>query len=265
MLARIEPYWGAIVTTLDVGSGTEGFILRDLVAEPDSELLEQVYRRVLAPAFDPNEVESLEEIQLQVEDGKILRMLAEFDAGGEPVAVITSDWYARARVLLIGYLAVREDLRGQGLGTDLIYKALLKWITDLQPALGVAEVEDPRYNAASDFGDPVARLRLYDRLGARIIGVPYFQPRLGAESHRVHHLMLMAFAVNGEVITDDSPQSVPTAPIGQFLKDYFAAAEGVVPTDAEFLELKNAVLNLPEAPLLHADELHRLPTVKETE
>jgi GNAT superfamily N-acetyltransferase len=249
------------VAVFDFGNGRSG-VIRDLVAEPDSVLLEKVYRRVLSPAFQPDEVESLEEISAQVADGSILRMLAVFDAGGEPIAVITADWYSRGRVLLIGYLAVREDLRGQGIGTSLIYQAVLKWITDLKPVLGVAEVEDPRYFTVSSTGDPEARLRLYGRLGGRILGVPYFQPKLDEGSQRVHHLMLMAFVADSMLITETAAESVPAEPIGIFLEDYFEAAEGPQALDdPEFLELKKAVLSLGTVPLLHASELDRLPAL----
>ena len=132
------------------------FVLRDLVTEPDDALLGRLYHRVLEPALKPGELEPLEVIRQQAADGDILRMQAEIDAESEPLAVITSDWYARSEVLLIGYLAVREDLRGRGIGTKLIEAAASKWIIDPCPALAVAEVEDPRYFQPSDTGDPVA-------------------------------------------------------------------------------------------------------------
>jgi predicted N-acetyltransferase YhbS len=249
------------VTTFDFGNGKTG-VIRDLVAEPDSALLEKIYRRVLSSAFQADEVESLEEISAQVADGSILRMLAVFDEGGDPIAVITADWYSRGGVLLIGYLAVREDLRGQGIGTSLIYQAVMKWIIDLKPVLGVAEVEDPRYFSISSTGDPEARLRLYGRLGGRILGVPYFQPSLEEGSQRVHHLMLMAFVVDSTLITETAAESVPAEPIGTFLEDYFEAAEGPQALeDPEFLELKKVVLGLPAVPLLHVNELDRLPAL----
>jgi hypothetical protein len=126
----------------------------------------------------------------------------------------------------------------------------------------VAEVEDPRYFSVSETGDPQARLRLYDRLGAKIVGVPYFQPRLEEGANRVQHLMLMAFVLNGAVITESADRSVPTAPVAAFLEDYFAAYEGLeVLQDPEFRRLRDAVASTPQAPLLGADELDRLPVL----
>lgn len=243
------------------GHEEDGLILRDLVQEPDDALLSELYRRVLEPAFQTGELEPLEVIRAQIADGRIIRVLAYFGADSEPVAAITSDWYARSEVLLIGYLAVRPDRRGRGIGTRLVADAAAEW-TQLGPVLTVAEAEDPRFYQASDTGDPVARLRLYERLGGRIIGVPYFQPKLADDLERVHHMLLMAFGVDSRLLTEVQVLSVPTGPIGVFLEEYFAAAEGPQALrDAEFLKLKEGVLSTPEAPLLRVDELDRLPAL----
>jgi GNAT superfamily N-acetyltransferase len=242
----------------------DGFVIHDLVAEPDDALLSAVYDRVLEPSFAVGELEPLEIIRDQVTDPRhILRMLAYFGADGAPVAVMTCDWYARSRVALIGYLAVRPDLRRRGTGTKLIGHATGQWAAELNPALGLAEVENPRLYQGSDngdTGDPVDRLRLYESLGGRVISVPYFQPKLADELERVHGLMLMAFVVNGRPLAEVAVDSVPTAPIGVFLDEYFEAAEGPPPPqDAEFLNLKARVLSTPEAPLLTSGELDRIP------
>jgi GNAT superfamily N-acetyltransferase len=237
-----------------------GFVLRDLVSDPDDALLSAVYDQVLKPSFAVGELEPLEIIRGQVTDPRhILRMLAYFGPDGAPVAVMTCDWYKRSAVMLVGYLAVRQDLRRQGTGTRLIEHAARTWTTELSPALSVAEVENPRRVQPSHTGNPVDRLRLYESLGGRVIGVPYFQPRLADDLERVHNLMLMAFAVNARLLAEVPLDSVPTAPIGVFLDEYFAAAEGAPPTDAEFLNLKARVLSAPKAPLLRAEELDRLP------
>jgi GNAT superfamily N-acetyltransferase len=245
-----------------MSSEASALLLRDLVREPDNALLDEIYQRIMVPAFREEEREPLESIRQQVEDPRTLRMLAYFDADSNPVAVITSDWYTRSGVVLIGYLAVRQDLRGQGVGTDLCLRAVSQWKTELNPVLAVAEVEDPRYFKSSpSTGDPEARVRLYERLGGRIIAVPYFQPSVAKDMPRVHHLMLMAFAANGELLSDVAVESVPTAPIGVFLEEYIEAAEGPGSlADPEFLELKRRVLSTPEVPLLGAEELDRLPT-----
>jgi GNAT superfamily N-acetyltransferase len=250
----------------DADAAGSSLVLRDLVAEPDDALFSAVYDRVLVPAFAVGELEPLEVIRAQVTDPRhILRMLACFGADAEPVAVITSDWYSRSGVMLIGYLAVRPDLRRQGTGTKLIERAVVKWNAELSPALAVAEVEDPRQFQGSDAGDadtgnPADRLRLYESLGARVIGVPYFQPKLSDDLERVHGLMLMAFGVDGRLLGDVKVDSVPTEPIGAFLDEYFEATEGPPPPqDAEFVNLKARVLSTAEAPLLRADELDRLP------
>lgn len=234
--------------------------LRDLVREPDDQLYVTAYNTVLKPAFQADELEPLEVIRDQIIDGSVLQMLVALDESAVPIGVITADWYSRGGVALIGYLAIREDLRGQGLGTTLTKQASERWMTLLKPAITVAEVEDPRYFQASSFGDPNARLRLYERLGARIIGLPYFQPRLTPESNRVHHLMLMAFTVGTSPAAEISPAQVPTDPLVKSLEDYFGITEGAEAlTDPEFLALKAAYQRKPTAPLLRGTELDQIP------
>jgi GNAT superfamily N-acetyltransferase len=234
--------------------------LCDLVREPDDRLFVTAYNSVLKPAFQADELEPLDVIRDQIIDGSVLQMLVALDESHVPVGVITADWYSRGGVALIGYLAIREDLRGQGLGTTITRQATERWAAELQPALSVAEVEDPRYFQASSFGDPNARLRLYERLGGRIIGLPYFQPRLTPESNRVYHLMLMAFTVGASPAAEISSAQVPTDPLVKFLEDYFGVTEGAEAlTDPEFLALKAAYQREPTAALLRATELDQIP------
>jgi GNAT superfamily N-acetyltransferase len=234
---------------------TPVFELRDLVRAPDPELLAAVYERVLAPAFDEDELESLEEITEQVADGTRLRMLAALGPGGEPVGAVTSDWYPDAGVLLIGYLAVSAASRGGGVGGRIMSRALAGWTDELRPELCLAEVEDPRFFPVTEHGDPSARVRFYERLGGRIVALPYFQPRLAADTNRVHHLMLMSLLPQSA----DANQ-VRTAPLATFLDQYFSSCEGPgVFDEPDFRALRETVLSKPAAELLTGAELDRLP------
>lgn len=229
--------------------------LRDLVREPDAALLAAVYERVLRPAFDEDEVESLAEISDQVAEGTRLRMLAAVDPSGEPLAVVTSDWYPDARVLLIGYLAVSANSRGGGIGGGILSRALADWADELRPELCLAEVEDPRYFPVTEHGDPRARVRFYERLGGRVVALPYFQPRLAADTQRVQHLMLMSLLPQ-----PDGADRVSTAPIALFLDGYFASCEGPeVFDEPDFRALREQVLREPTVELLSGAELDRLP------
>jgi hypothetical protein len=232
------------------------FELRDLVREPDPELLAAVYERVLVPAFDENERESLEELAAQVAEGSRLRMLAALGTDGEPLAVVTSDWYPEAAVLLIGYLAVSAANRGGGVGGVIVTRALADWTAQLHPELCLAEVEDPRFFPVTAHGDPKARVRFYERLGGSVIALPYFQPRLAAGTSRVQHLMLMSLIPQPAGV-----RHVPTAPLAVFLDQYFSACEGpAVFDEPDFRALREAVLSEPTAELLTGAELDRLPS-----
>lgn len=231
------------------------FELRDLVREPDPELLAAVYERVLAPAFDENELESLEEIGEQVAEGTRLRMLAAFGPDGEPLAAVTSDWYPDAGVMLIGYLAVSSASRGGGMGSGILREALAAWTEELRPELCLAEVEDPRFFPVTEHGDPKARVRFYEKLGGRIVALPYFQPALEAGGKRVQHLMLMSLLPQPAGV-----ERVPTAPLAPFLDGYFSTCEGPeVFDEPDYRALREAVLREPTAELLTGEELDRLP------
>ncbi|MDD9206930.1 hypothetical protein PU560_10695, partial [Georgenia sp. 10Sc9-8] len=64
-----------------------------------------VYRQLLVPAFRPEELISLEELQAAYgptgSDPSIVVM-----AGGRPVAVMLGEWYVERHVLLLCYLSV---------------------------------------------------------------------------------------------------------------------------------------------------------------
>lgn len=231
------------------------FELRDLVREPDPALFDEVYRRILRPAFDDDELESAEEISRQIAEGTRLRLLAAFDPAGEPLGAVTSDWYPGADVLLIGYLAVSPATRGTGIGSELMRRALAAWTAELGPALVLAEVEDPRFFEVTEHGDPYARVRFYERLGGRIVALPYFQPSLAEDTQRVQHLVLMSLNQ-----TPDGADHVPTEPVAQFLDEYFATCEGPqVAEEPDFRALRALVLREPTAALLTGDDLDRLP------
>lgn len=232
--------------------------LRDLVRQPDSELLAAVYERVLRPAFGDDELESLEEIAKQVEEGTRLRMLAALDPSGEPLAVVTSDWDPEAGVMLIGYLAVSATSRGGGIGGSILSRALAEWSAELKPELCLAEVEDPRHFPVTEHGDPKARVRFYERLGGSIVAVPYIQPRLGPDTQRVHHMMLMSLLPQ-----PDGANRVRTAPIALYLEHYFEDYEGPeVLDEPDFRALRTQVLREPTAELLSGAELDRLPALE---
>ncbi|WP_238146866.1 hypothetical protein [Ornithinimicrobium murale] len=68
----------------------------------------------------------------------------------------------------------------------------------------VAEAERPdRHTGSPEFGDPNARLRFYERHGARALDLPYFQPPIG-DGEPVHGMLLLALHVEGSLISTGS-------------------------------------------------------------
>jgi GNAT superfamily N-acetyltransferase len=197
----------------------------------DRLALGQFYRTVLEPSVPRAELVTLDEICCaylgeDAQPGAV--MLAE----GEPVAGLLGEIYPASGVLLIAYLVVRGSQRGRGRGTALLAETLATWQASLRPSLVLAEIDDPRFHAAdADKGDPVARARFYDRTGARLLAMPYFQPSLRLGSPRVYDMLLICYG-DGD--------SVPSETVITFLSEYFEACEGVqVLTNPEFQKLLN--------------------------
>src|SRR4051794_27388034 len=86
------------------------------LALPDLEpaVLEDLYRRLLAPAFRPEELITLSELREAFGHlGEDPSVAVLFD--GNPVAVMLGEWYVDHQVLLLAYLSVDRAKRGFGL------------------------------------------------------------------------------------------------------------------------------------------------------
>jgi GNAT superfamily N-acetyltransferase len=167
-----------------------------------------------------------------------------------PDEVMDSDVLAAG----VTYLVVSPALRGRGAGSLVLRTAMDQWTRELAPRLIVGEVEDPRYFDDAGMGDPVARVRLYERMGVRSLPIPYAQPALTPTSARVPHLMLMVFAADdrAKLESGNIDGRIPE----QFLTEYFESAEG--PSrfrDDEFEAMITACRRAGGLPLLHAAEL----------
>jgi hypothetical protein len=219
------------------------------------EQLERLYDEVLNPSFPVDELMPRDKLlpRLAQEDSGVCCRVV-LDPAGRVVAAIIADIYQGSRVLLLSYLAVVSELRDRGVGTGLASDAVPRWIARYQPALAVAEVEDPRRHVAGDsvgYGDADARMRLYDGLGGLILPVPYVQPALTAGADRVRNLLLMVFHAAPEVCPD---RLLDPELLVRFLTDYFTACEGKTPVDAEFTALLDACNRPGGIPLVKPSE-----------
>ena len=218
------------------------------------ELLERLYRDVLSRAFTPAELISLEEFKIEFAGQPTRYCGAMMLEDGRPVAGLIAEYSTASGVLLLGYLAVREDHRSKGIGAALLERTVPLWQERYKPVATLAEIEDPRLHPASQFGDPIARVRLYDRLGARFLPLPYFQPSLASGLPRVMGMLLIS--------VDAHLDGVPATALTAFLDEYIETYEGTAAreSDPEYLALRAEVIALgPSVPLQPLTDLIASP------
>jgi GNAT superfamily N-acetyltransferase len=236
---------------------------RDLDVDRDDELTERLYRDVLAVSFSPDELDSAEAFAHGVRGGGDAEVLASVALGrdGAVLGGVVGEVYAAERVLLLAYLAVRPELRGRGIGTMLVEHVAPRWYAHPDVRLAVAEVHDPRPWANVADEDPLARLRLYERMGARVLGVPFVQPALAPGRARVPGFLLLAFFVHPEAeLQRDGGSEVPSDLVSAFVRRYYASTEGTAdPSDSQLNELLARIEERPTIRLLPIAEYERIP------
>lgn len=168
------------------------------VAAPEERRV--AFDTVLAPSFVLDELEPYEEFEAKLED-EVTTLLVGANESGEIVAAAVFVHIRAASAVVLRQMATREDLRGTGLGTELYHGLIATLEETEQPSLVLAEVQHPDHHEAHPrHGDPLARLRFYDRFDALIIDVPYYQPALTAGQQPVYGLLLLALYVRPDLI-----------------------------------------------------------------
>lgn len=219
-------------------------------------LLDAIYGDLLVPAFPVDELISPERLGQDVSSGGTEVLLGR-DSMGTPVAAAIGEWFADARVMLLSYLVVGAAGRGQGLGGKLLHHALKRWRGTHQPALILAEIERPdRHVGDSASGNPKARLRFYERLGAQALDLPYFQPRLDPSTSPVYGMLLITLHID-HTARGSEPDSVDPAPLSAFLADYLDE-----PGSPPSRRLAAAAARTEGVPLLPLAAYHRIPTAE---
>ena len=216
------------------GNNDRNLVFADCT-ELDQATFATLYQQVLEPAFPPSELEDLDTlIGAYVSGGAGSLSLAAL-RGGEPVGVALGEFHAPSGILMLTYLAVCDDQRGLGVGTALLEAALPGWRTAVRPVALLAEIEDPRSHSKNQYGDPDARLRFYERLGAQVLPIQYFQPRLAPELPRVHGMFLACL--------DSGLNSISADALANFLDNYIADCEGepANSSDLEYSKLTEQV------------------------
>ncbi|WP_250279994.1 GNAT family N-acetyltransferase [Frankia sp. Cppng1_Ct_nod] len=232
------------------GSGELKIVSLYDVAEAD---LACFYSEILTAAFSPEELVTWDELREAAANNPgpgVLVLDGETVVGG-----MLGEIYPRSGVLLLSYIAVRPDTRGRGIGRVLLTEVIPQWRAAVLPSIVLAEIEDPRFHEPSSYGDPGARLRLYQRTGAALLPMPFFQPSLRPGLSRVFDMLLICL--------DESGPTVPTPAVTAFLEEYFELCEGsaAVSADADFLALRRGACEAEADGRLPLWPLDRVPEI----
>ena len=201
-------------------SGSEDLQLVSL-RDATIDALEAV-QALFESAFPPDELMTFDELQVAVSEAGTCGAVVQ--RSGKVLGAYVTEDFLGGRVVLLAYLAVDPDSRGEGVGTLLVRRLTAENRVREGPApLVVAEIEDPRFHRPGAHGDPVARLRFYDRLGTRLLPLPYVQPALRPTAARVDHMLL--------VTLDAASATVDGALVAEFLEEYFVGCEGPAVVD----------------------------------
>ena len=237
--------------------------IRELRSQGDAELLEELYRNVLQPSFSVDELETLESMlsRLEAEDETTLLAAVAVDGAGNVVAGLVGELYPDVKVLLLGYVAVRPDVRRRGVGSQLILQVVPRWYARADVRLALGEVHDPRFWPQAPDEDAISRLRLYGRLGGRLLDVPFVQPALDAQRQRVRGFLLLVTYVDHTVsIERDGRTYIPADVVSEFIQSYFATVEDAErPYDLELAALVARTEARPQIALLGIDEYESIP------
>jgi len=239
---------------------TRGVTFHDLDVDFDADLLARMHREVLVPSFSEDELDDVETMTRGLRGEGPARTLASVALEeGEVVGGVVGEVYEAEEVLLLAYLAARPGGRGRGVGSALLEHVAPRWYTGVRLAVG--EVHDPRRWSNVPDEDPVSRLRFYERVGARVLGVPFVQPALDEDGARIEGFLLIAFHVDPDVeVREDGTASIPSDVVGRFVRRYYETDEGArEPYDEQLAQLLGRIEERATIPLYAIANYDRVP------
>lgn len=201
--------------------------------------VDQLYDEIFVPAFPPDELCQAGDFAGIIRHGHPAWVAVDDD--DRVLGGAVCEWDDPPRVMLLGWLAVRPEVRGQNVGSQLLDTATKAWREEWGPCLALAEVEDPQHHTGSEAtGDPHARLRFYQRRGARALNLPYFQPALRRGAARVPDLLLLVLHADPR-FAGARPDTIDAAVVRSYLEQYQRGCEGKIGTDPQAMRLWRAI------------------------
>lgn len=162
-------------------------------AVTDPALLTRIYTEILEPSFPPTELVAHDDFVEAAVSG-VFDVLAAYD-GDACLGAIVGERHDAA--FLVDWLAVGGPRRGGGTGSALATAGVTRWLAQPDVVLVLAEVERPDVFAAHPrYGDPARRLAFYERHGAALLDLPYYQPPIDDGLPRVRNLLLTVLAAS---------------------------------------------------------------------
>ncbi len=176
---------------------------------------------------DPDERESFEGILQRVASAEAVPRTAivlHLDpATDKLLGGVVADWYGEIGAIHLIYLIVDERVRRGGIARLLIDEGVKMIVAHLKKVEKVKvknlffESNNPLKTEVDNF-DPQTRLRIFTRLGARMVPVTYVQPPLEEGMGEVDNLLLLSFCQ-----FNATGGSVPAEDIKAFLKTFYCA------------------------------------------
>ena len=215
------------------------------------------FKKLYEKSFpDPDEREDFELILTRIsestfrDDPKAFLVLSRH--GGMVV-----EYYFSSNAVLITYIAVGSDNRKKGEASLLLKQGvseildIIEEAVDKKPAAVFFEVNNPnKINADQDSINPWGRLRFFEKLGAKLIDIPYVQPSLGGNRNRVANLFLCCLPIN------DASSAISSETITRFLFSFYKALGVEEPQkDLEFQAMAKAIKTAEKEGKYHLKEL----------
>ena len=198
--------------------------------DDDPGLLQRAFDDVLRPSFSIEELPEFGSLMGALGGHGFISIAGDDD--GVPLAVGLSESDSTTQIGLLGYLATRPDRRSGGVGGALLSHMQERWAAEPVTVV-LAEVHDPRVWPETDDERAAARLRFYEKAGARLLMTPWVQPSLSVGAARVNGMLLLTLSEKPE-----GQQAIDPDNLRRWTRGYYTEAEGGVPEDPTYIALE---------------------------